>query len=38
LRERKEDIPALVEHFLKKFKAEDMRVSTAVMGAFLNYD
>jgi transcriptional regulator with GAF, ATPase, and Fis domain/CHASE2 domain-containing sensor protein len=38
LRERKEDIPALVEHFLKKFKAEDMRVSTAVMEAFLNYD
>ncbi len=38
LRERKKDIPALVEHFLKKFKAEDMKVSTAVMEAFLNYD
>lgn len=38
LRERKEDIPFLVEHFLKKFKSSDMKVSYAVMNAFLNYE
>lgn len=38
LRERKEDIPFLVEHFLKKFKSGDVKVSYAVMNAFLNYD
>ncbi|CUU08332.1 CHASE2 domain-containing protein [Candidatus Kryptobacter tengchongensis] len=38
LRERKEDIPFLVEHFLRKFKSGDIKVSHAVMIAFLNYD
>jgi two-component system response regulator HydG/two-component system response regulator AtoC len=38
LRDRKEDIPFLVEHFLKKFKADDLKISQAVMSAFLNYD
>jgi two-component system response regulator HydG/two-component system response regulator AtoC len=38
LRERKEDIPFLVEHFLKKFKSSDMKASHAVMNAFLNYE
>ncbi len=38
LRDRKEDIPFLVEHFLKKFKADDLKISHAVMSAFLNYD
>lgn len=38
LRERKEDIRFLAEHFLKKFKANDMKFSSAVMIAFLNYE
>lgn len=38
LRERKEDISALVQHFLEKFNASNMKVSQAVMTAFLNYE
>ena len=42
LRERKEDIPLLVEHFIKKFNAEMGKhcigVSDDVMRLFLNYD
>ncbi len=38
LRERGEDIPFLVEHFLKKFKANNIKVSQAVMSALLNYE
>lgn len=38
LRERKEDIPFLVEHFLRKFKSADIKVSHAVMSALLNYE
>ncbi len=38
LRERKEDIFPLVLHFLKKFNANYMKISQAVMTAFLNYE
>jgi DNA-binding NtrC family response regulator len=42
LRDRKEDIPLLVNYFLKKFKNEISKiitsVSSSVMEAFMNYD
>ena len=41
LRERKEDIPALVQHFLERFRKEygkEVAISPEVMDAFLNYD
>ena len=41
LRERKEDIPVLVQHFLERFKKEynkEVTVSPEVMDAFLNYE
>lgn len=37
LRERKEDIPMLVEHFLKKFSFAERRVSPQVMKLFMEY-
>ncbi len=38
LRERKNDIEALVRHFLKKEKGEELKISNAVMESFLSYD
>ncbi len=41
LRERKEDIPILVEHFLKKYNEENqrsVRITPEVLNIFLNYD
>lgn len=41
LRERKEDIPVLVQHFLETFSKEygkEVRVSPEVMNAFMEYD
>ncbi len=41
LRERKEDIPVLVQHFLDRFNKEydkDVKVSPEVMEAFLRYE
>lgn len=41
LRERKEDIPLLVEHFLKKYQqqsCEKVRISAAAMNRLLSYD
>jgi len=37
LRERKEDIPMLVEHFLKKFSFAERKVSPQVMKLFMEY-
>ncbi len=37
LRERKEDIPLLVEHFLKKFSFAERKVSPQVMKLFMEY-
>jgi two-component system response regulator PilR (NtrC family) len=37
LRERKEDIPMLVEHFLKKFSFAERKVSPQVMKLFMKY-
>ncbi|MFH1014787.1 MAG: sigma-54 dependent transcriptional regulator, partial [Nitrospirota bacterium] len=37
LRERKEDIPLLVEHFLKKFSFTERKVSPQVMKLFMEY-
>lgn len=37
LRERKEDIPTLVEHFLKKFSFAERKVSPYVMRLFMEY-
>lgn len=37
LRERKEDIPMLVEHFLKKFSFAERRVSAQAMKLFMEY-
>lgn len=37
LRERKEDIPMLVEHFLKKFSFSERRISPQVMQFFMDY-
>ncbi|MDI6744496.1 MAG: sigma-54 dependent transcriptional regulator [Thermodesulfovibrionales bacterium] len=37
LRERKEDIPMLVEHFLKKFSFAERTVSPRVMKLFMEY-
>jgi DNA-binding NtrC family response regulator len=38
LRERKEDIPLLVEHFLKRFTGGEKRVSDAAMDILMSYD
>ncbi len=38
LRERIEDIPLLVEHFLKKFGAERKQISPEAMKIFMGYD
>ncbi|RLJ70464.1 Nif-specific regulatory protein [Hydrogenivirga caldilitoris] len=41
LRERKEDIPVLVQHFLEKFKREynkEVSISPEVMDAFMGYE
>ncbi|MCF6097543.1 sigma 54-interacting transcriptional regulator [Thermovorax subterraneus] len=37
LRERKEDIPLLVEHFIKKFSKEEVKISKEVMDIFMEY-
>jgi len=37
LRERKEDIPMLVEHFMKKFSFAEKKVSPQVMKLFVEY-
>ncbi|MEK7741769.1 MAG: sigma-54 dependent transcriptional regulator, partial [Nitrospirota bacterium] len=37
LRERKEDIPMLIEHFLKKFSFAERKVSPQVMKLFMEY-
>ncbi|MBA3060710.1 MAG: hypothetical protein FP832_03530 [Nitrospirae bacterium] len=37
MRERKEDIPLLVEHFLKKFSFAERKVSPQVMRLFVEY-
>lgn len=37
LRERKEDIPLLVEHFVKKFSANQRRISASALKLLINY-
>ncbi len=38
LRTRKNDIPALIDYFLKKEKADHLSISKSVMEAFFNYN
>ncbi len=37
LRDRKADIPVLVEYFIKKYSSSDIKVEDEVMSLFLNY-
>ncbi|MFO7152208.1 MAG: sigma 54-interacting transcriptional regulator [Bacillota bacterium] len=37
LRERKEDIPLLVDHFVKKFSAKEVKISKKVREIFMEY-
>jgi two-component system response regulator PilR (NtrC family) len=37
LRERKEDIPLLLDHFMHKYSADNKRISPDVMRFFMNY-
>jgi len=38
LRERKEDIPLLIEHFLKKYRKSELKVSKEAMDLFVSYN
>lgn len=38
LRERKEDIPLLVEHFLKKYSNNEKKISKEVLKLFMDYE
>jgi two-component system response regulator PilR (NtrC family) len=37
LRERKEDIPLLIEHFIKKFVSTEKKISQSAMNLLMNY-
>ena len=38
LRERREDIPILIDHFIRKYSNKDVKVSDKVMGLLFDYD